>query len=439
MRNAKTYLAYAGLYLISASDSVRYSIGWLAWGVLVVMLSIFAAVFFLKSSPGQTLRRVPWLLWLLFGWMLISLTWSYYPIASAIGLLTVVLGTLFAFFLISAFSWRDLLRVIANTMRFILVISILFELWAALIVQGPIYPIFRDFQTPGVSHGAYRWTQGQLFEGKRIQGIVGNANLLAYIAMIGLVLFCVQLAIKQASRSLSIASVGLAILSLALTRSAAIGLAFAFMALALLILILAEDKSQAERHSFYRVAYTLAGIVLFFVAIYNEQFFILIGKTPDMTGRAELWAAVVGLIAQRPWFGWGWIGYWQPGVEPYEGLYVREGIAYYQAHNIYLDFLVQVGVVGLLMLLALMLTSFVALWRLAVRNRNALYSWPMLIFLGLLMQNVLESRLIIEIGWVLFVIAIVKVREPLDAHELQPSMGKREALVNLARRFTGKR
>lgn len=436
MKNLKTYLAYAGLYLISASDSVRYSIGWIAWGVLVFALSAVALAEFAKANWRATVRAVPWLLWVLFGWMLLSLSWSYYPIATLIGLLTVVLATTFAFFLIANFTWRELLRLLANTMRFILVLSFAFELWAALVVRGPIDPIFKEFQN-GEGPGAYRWTQAHLFDGKRIQGIVGNANLLAYVAMLGLILFFVQYAIRQTSRLLSIVSIAIGLLALALTRSASVGLALSFVALGMLVLLLAEGKSQFERHRFYRVAYTIAGIVLFFVAVYNQQFFVLIGKTPDMTGRSDLWALVLGLIDQKPWLGWGWLGYWQPGVEPFDQLFVRGGVTYYQAHNIYLDFAVQIGIIGLLLLLALMVTGFVKLWRLAVRSRNPLYSWPVMIFLALVMHNTLESRLIVEIGWVLFIITMVKINklEPLEA---EPEVSKREAIRIFARRLIGR-
>jgi hypothetical protein len=436
MRNLKTPLAYAGLYLISASDSVRYSIGWTAWGVLVIVLTGFALTGFLKSDWRATLRAVPWVLWVLFAWMLLSLSWSHYPIATLIGLLTVALATVFAFFLVANFSWRELLRLIANTMRFILVLSFLFELFAALVVKGPINPIFKEFQN-GDGPGAYRWTQAHLFDGKRIQGIVGNANLLAYVAMLGLILFFVQYAIRQTSRALSLVSLALAVLALALTRSASVGLALASVALGMLVLLLAEGKNQFDRHRYYRVAYTIAGIVLFFVAIYNQQFFVLIGKTPDMTGRSELWELVLGLISQKPWLGWGWIGYWQPGVKPFDGLFVRGGVTYYQAHNIYLDFAVQIGIIGLLLLLAVMVTGFVKLWHLAVRSSNPLYSWPVMVFLALVMHNMLESRLIVEIGWVLFMITIIKVRKQTPL-EPEPTVTKRQAVGIFASRLIGR-
>lgn len=438
MKTLKTYLAYAGLYLISASDSIRYSMGWVAWGVLAVGLSVLALLLFLKSNPRQTLSRVPKLVWALFAWMLLSLLWSFYPIATAIGLLSVLLATVFAFYLINAFSWRELLKLIANTMRFIIVISLVFELYASFVVRGPISPIYKDFQNPNTSSAAYYWSRGQLFLGDRIQGIVGNANLLAYVAMLGIILFSIQYAIHQTKRAISVSSILLATVTLLLTRSAGVAMALSFVALALVVLVLAERKSQQQRHQFYRVAYTIAGIALFFVAIYNERFFTMIGKSPDLTGRSDLWQLVIGLIQQRPWFGWGWIGYWQPGVKPYDGLFVRSGVTYYQAHDIFLDFWVQIGLVGLVLLLAITISAFVKLWRLAVRHSHPLYSWPLFIFLSLLGHNILESRLIVEIGWVLFLIAVVKINEP--EAELEPDLpiGKRDALLIFGQRLLGR-
>ena len=56
---------------------------------------------------------------------------------------------------------------------------------------------------------------------------------------------------------------------------------------------------------------------------------------------------MIGLALERPWFGWGWVGYWQPWVEPFDGLAVRNGVEYLQAHNAWLDVWMQLGIVGL--------------------------------------------------------------------------------------------
>lgn len=438
MRKIKTSLAYLGLYLASASDSVRYSLGWYAWGTLVVLLTGTALVLLIKNQFMQTLKRIPFVMQGLFLWMLLSVSWSSYRTATLIGLAEVLLGTVFALFLVSLFSWRELLRLTANTMRFILVASLLFELYAAVVVRGGIYPLFRDFQDPNSDASAYYWTRGLLFKGERIQGIVGNANLLAYIAMLGLILFCVQYAIHQTKRSISLASITLAVACLVLARSAGVTLALAVVVLALLVLVLAEGKTQELRHQFYRVAYTITGISLFFIAIYSQQFFTFLGKSPDMTGRSDLWALVIKLIEQKPLAGWGWIGYWQPGVKPYDGLFVREGVTYYQAHDIFLDFAVQIGFIGLALLVATMVVTFIKLWRLAVRHSHPLYAWPLFIFLSLIAHNILESRLIIEIGWILFVVCVVKINEPSDLLEPDQPISKRAALGIFMKRLVGK-
>jgi O-antigen ligase len=422
VRNA---LAYIGIFIISAGDTVRYAIGFPAWGTISVALSIVALVFFLRSNPIPTLRRMPRTLVALLALMLLSTAWSFYPAYTLLGYAGTIIATIFALFLIATFSWRDLLNRFANVFRVILASSIVFELYAALIVHGPIAPIFKNYKGEVPPSGAYYWTQGWLLKGARIQGIVGNANLLAYIAMLGFLLFAVQYAIKQPSRKLSMASMLLAAGCLALTRSASIGVAMMGAIAVVVVALISEGHDRETRHRYYRVAWTVFGILAFFLMVYRAQLFTMIGKSPDMTGRSDIWKAVMGLVVQRPIQGWGWISYWMPGVAPYEGLIVRDNVTYYQAHNSYLDVWLQLGIFGLLLLLGLVAFTFVKLWRLAVRHTSPLYLWPIFIYVAILLQNLTESRLIVELGWVLLVIFATKVNEPAESLEPRGKTPKR--------------
>ncbi|MEY2954458.1 MAG: hypothetical protein RL530_59, partial [Actinomycetota bacterium] len=123
--------------------------------------------------------------------------------------------------------------------------------------------------------------------------------------------------------------------------------------------------------------------------------------------------------------GWGWISYWMPGVKPYEGLIVRDNVTYYQAHNSYLDVWLQLGVVGFLLFVGMLALTFVKVWRLAVRHTSALYLWPVLVFVALLAQNLTESRMIVELGWVLVLIFAIKVNEPAELLEPRGQAPKR--------------
>lgn len=425
----KTYLAYAMLFVLMAGDAVRYTVGWGGWIGILAVLFAGALTLVIKNEPRRIFGLAPAPLWVLLGWMLLSSIWSFYHAltvgASFVQLATTIAGLFFA----GLFSWRHLLKVFADVVRFILASSLIFELYAALIVRGPIEPIFKNYSGNTPPASAFLWTQGHLFDGQRIQGIVGNSNLLAYVAMIGIIVFAVEYAIIGAPRLISIVSLALAIGSIALARSSGIDFAMAAVAVSAVVSIAAEGKPKEVRHRYYRIAWIAAGAAAAVILLFRREIFDLLGKSPDMTGRTGIWKLVLGLIEDRPLLGWGWISHWVPGVKPYEGLVVINNVPYYQAHNAFLDVWLQLGIIGLLIFGLLILTTFIPLWRLAVRHTSSLYLWPILLFIGLLVQALVESRMLIEVGWVMLVIFAAKANEPDDVLEPRGRSPKRARVV----------
>ena len=287
------------------------------------------------------------------------------------------------------------------------------------------------FDNPGgaAANATYFWTEANIFKGDRIQGIVANANTLAAIAMVGVILFAVEHMIFGVSRWLSWVSMIMAALTIALTKSAGVGFALITVILAGVVSIAAEGKDRDTRHKYYRLAWSFSGIVMFFALVYRNEVFTFIGKSPDMTGRAGIWKNVMALVAQRPIQGWGWVSYWIPGIKPFKGLGVVHGVEYYQSHNAYIEMFFQLGIIGLALFVGLLIVAFVKVWRLAVRHTNPLYLWPILLLVGLMAQNLTESRMLVEIGWVYLVIITVKVNEPIDTLEPVGRSTKRAKLV----------
>jgi O-antigen ligase len=362
--------------------------------------------------------------------MTLSILWSAYPAVSLLAVVSQIATTAFAIFLVALFSWRHLLRVFANVIRFILGASLIFEFIAAAIVRGPIPPIFKNYEGEKPPAAAFYWTQGNLFEGDRIQGIVGNSNLLAFVAMLGVVIFCVEYAIIGTKRWISAICIIASLATILAAKSAGIGFAMVAVAVAAIVSIAAEGKDRDTRHKYYRVAWAFAGTVAVIVAFIRAQVFEFFGKSPDMTGRSGIWKLVLGLFEQRPFAGWGWTGHWMPGVKPFEGLVVIKNVPYYQAHNAYLDVAMQLGVVGAFLFAILLFITFVKLWRLAVRHTVALYLWPILTFMGLAVWSLTESRMLIEIGWVLLILLAVKVHEPEEMLEPRGRSPKRARIFN---------
>jgi O-antigen ligase len=196
------------------------------------------------------------------------------------------------------------------------------------------------------------------------------------------------------------------------------------------IAIIAEGKLPEVRHRIYRIALLVMGVLAIVVAVFRVEIFDFLGKSPDASGRFDIWQTVFGLVIEKPIEGWGWIGYWIPGVEPWEGLIEINGVPMYQAHNALLDIWVQLGVVGLAAMIWLLIQSFIRLWRIAVRHTSPLYLYPLFIFLVITAQSLTESRLLIEISWILLVLVSVKSREGFS--DLEP-MGTSTKLSKLAR------
>jgi O-antigen ligase len=424
---AGVLLAYPGLFLVMAGDAVRYSIGWAGWSVAVV-LTILASVWFLWAFDSRpTLRRVPSLLYLFLFWLGLSVIWSQYLAQS---LLTVSLqlgGTLFALFLANQFGWRQLLNVLSNTVRFILVASLAFELLAAVI--GPIEPLHPNYEGEPPA-AAYLWSQGNLFEAERIQGIVGNANLLAFVAVLGLWLFLIELIVTASTKLIPALSIALSLLLIFLANSAGMSVALGLITFAALVAIFAEGRTRSARRSVYAKAIAVLAGVTALGAVFYRQIFEVLGRSSDASGRFYIWEQVWILASEKPMLGWGWTGYWIPGVEPWEGLAVVNGVPMYQAHNAYLDVLVQLGVIGLALFLAVLLQGFIRNWRVAVRHTSPLYLYPLFILLVILGQSLTESRLLIEISWILLILVLVKSREGFA--ELEP-MGRSTKLTKALR------
>jgi O-antigen ligase len=420
-------LAYPGLFLVMAGDAVRYSIGWAGWGI-ALSIGILASIGFLLAYESRpTLRRVPIALWAFIAWLNASVIWSQYQPQTLLTTLLQIGATLFALFLANQFGWRQLLNVLSNTVRFVLVLSLAFELLAAVI--GPIEPFFPNYEgEPPLA--SYLWSQANLFDGQRIQGIVGNANLLAFVAASGILLFLIELIVTAGKRLIPLASIGLAIMLFVLARSAGMTVAIGLIAFAALVAILAEGRTRTARRVVYARALGVLGLLIALGAAFYRQIFDLLGRSEDASGRFYIWDKVLMLIEDKPIFGWGWTGYWIPGVEPWEGLVVINSVPMYQAHNAYLDIWLQLGIVGLGLFIWMILQGFVRSWRVAVRHTSPLYLYPLFVLLAILGQSLTESRLLIEISWVLLVLVLTKSREGFA--ELEP-MGRSTKLTKIFR------
>lgn len=79
--------------------------------------------------------------------------------------------------------------------------------------------------------------------------------------------------------------------------------------------------------------------------------FELLGRDTNLTGRSPLWQASIEVMAQRPWLGYGYSGFWHADSRMVQQIWRMIGWEAPSAHNGYVDTMLQLGVAGLALFL----------------------------------------------------------------------------------------
>ncbi|WP_158862779.1 O-antigen ligase family protein [Leifsonia sp. AG29] len=409
------------LFTLFAGDFFRDLISWPGYFVVAGVLAVGTVVLLVRSRPSLRWRTTPKTLVAFLALAVVSVAWSAYPGASALGVLAQLATTAGGLFLALCLSWSSLLTALSNAFRWILGLSLLFELVVALFVRHPVLPVTPAIpMSPGKHPAAFYWSRDLLFHGGPIQGIVGNSNILAMIALLSLIVFGVQLADRVFRRGSVIVWLVVAAVTLALTRSSTVIVALLVTGAVLGFALWTRRAGPARRRPVYATAAALLVAVIVLVSLFASRIPALFGKSEDLTGRLDIWQKVIGLAQERPVFGWGWVSYWAPWVEPFQHLAERGGVVYLQAHNAWLDVWLQLGVVGVVVFGLLVLGTLWRSWFGAVdrprfgiddeRPFTALTLLPLLLLAALLAQSLAESRILIEGGWALLVVLAVKTK-----------------------------
>lgn len=402
----RLFLATFGFFTLAAGDVWRYLLSWWGWGAIIVIFVTLAVIELVRSRVD--VRRLPTLLLATLALMTLSIAWSAYPGASALGVVATLATTVYAVFLATCFTWAELVDALARAMRIVLVLSLLFELVVAVFVRAPVLPLWVDHSGLDEIPKAFYWSRDLLFDGGRIQGIVGNANILAMAALLSLIAEIARRVAGRGTRGGFIIGVVVAVGVLALTRSSTVFVAAAVVAVVCLAAWFARRGSGARRVATAVGLLVLTAGAAVAAVLFRGTVLGLLGKSSDLTNRLDIWAIVTDLAGERPFAGWGWVSYWAPWVEPFDDLVVIRGVTYLQAHNAWLDIYLQLGILGLVVVGLFVLTTIVRTWVYALDGPGDSALVPTALLVAVLVQGLAESRLLIEIGWALLVLVSVR-------------------------------
>jgi exopolysaccharide production protein ExoQ len=408
MRDRRAYRWFAAfaLFVVLAGDAFRYSLTWVGWIAVVLAVVTVFVVLLVRARSSWHWDGLPFPL-LLFGALtILSIAWSQYRLFSLIGVFATLITIVAGITLAILFSGAEVLWALGTALKFLLGLSLLFEMVVAVFVRQPILPWWVDYAGQKI-HPAEYWSRDLLFAGDRIQGIVGNSNLLGFAALLGLIVFAIQLAARTVRVGYGIGWIAVALLCMALTRSGTVIVAAVIVAVvAIILLLVRRTASPGARIRVYVGSLVVVALGVIAAVVFHTGLLALLNKSPDLTGRTDIWAEVIRLAQQRPIGGWGWISYWYPGIAPFNdhAAFVKGGIQLLQAHDAWLDVWFQLGIVGLVIFGCLVLSTVVRAWILAVDPipGSTRYSpttlLAILLLVALLAQSLAESRLLIEYG-----------------------------------------
>ena len=322
--------------------------------------SIFYLPHFKKIARGML--GTPWIMALVV-FAICSTLWSQDPALTFRRSLILLATTVFGIYFGTRFPMREQVQILAWTILVVLVASV------CVAIALPQYGV-----DTGPHFGNWR-------------GLFHQKNMLARIAVLGI---CVFLAWRPAFRPMRYLAIVGAVAVLLMTRSAT-GL-IVFLAIVLAHQLFQLLRAPAIMWLPVFIALFAAGAGLALVLLNNPEFAVsTMGRDVTLTGRTELWRAVLIAISKRPLFGYGFDGFWLGMQGESATLTVAVRWVAVQAHNGFLELWLNLGAIGLSLFLIPYFIGLRNAFRFYLAGRDAIRVWPLLYLSFMFLYNLTEA------------------------------------------------
>lgn len=189
---------------------------------------------------------------------------------------------------------------------------------------------------------------------------------------------------------------------------------FTFIFLLILLLILEILKKLNSYYLTVAAIFSAPFVSVFVVVVIQNwvKIFGMFGKDATLTGRTYLWPFVIDAIAEKPIFGYGVMGFWQPwrGSENPAYALMQGSDWIVHAHNGFLDLTLQVGILGLIFFLLSFVWALVEASRYYISNKNSWRNFPIIVLVYIISANITETQLFQPTYiWFLYIFIITRM------------------------------
>lgn len=361
---------------------------------IVWPLIYLTAAYFLakrRNLAFSAVKKLPFFL-LLLGYIAASIFWSESPLISALSVAALLGNSLTGLY----FGVRY------DSAEFLLLLGWVYGIIAVATLSSPIF--VRDY----------------FIEGGYWIGFFAQKNAMGMNMALGFLVFVMLAREKNEWSWLCRGFAALCGLLVFLSGSATSIVIVVTLVCVMFLQALMEKYTHSTSSRVLWVCAIVIGLVMF-VGSYSDALFAALGKSEDLTGRTGLWGMLALMAREKPWFGYGYGGFWVwggPAQAVWDVIGDPEEASY--AHNGYLQLLLDGGMVGLIFLAGVLIAAFRKAWAYATSTQG---NWP-IYFLGfLLLHNLTEASFVVrnEICWLIFVAVVTQlVRAPAAGKNREP-------------------
>ncbi|AFY66519.1 O-antigen ligase [Geitlerinema sp. PCC 7407] len=355
----------------------------------LIQYSVYGITFFLlvarPHGSVRTVLRDP-LVWCLTLLAPLSFLWSDVGTDSLRKGVTLFQTSTFGLYLATRFTPREQIRLLTWALGLIALFSLLFTL------AKPGSAI-----EAGANAGSWR-------------GPFVQKNIFARVEVLSAAVFLVEIMLAQHPSRWIWGGFWLSLLLVFLTGSKTALLVF----IALLILVPLYRALRWNTTIVIPIIITVLLIMgsLTTVVVGNWEGLLLgLGKDPTLSGRTHLWEIALEKIANRPWLGYGYMGFWQSRGEAFD-IWKAVGYRPPHAHNGYINMALDFGYVGF----GLFAMSIIVNFRRGIEwvrsGTTATEIWPILYVTFFFLYNYSESTIVQHnsLFWALYVAAGLTMR-----------------------------
>jgi exopolysaccharide production protein ExoQ len=350
-------------------------------GSQIFVYAVVAGLLLLHRREAILLMRNTKLLWAFVALAFVSVLWSDVPGFALRRCVNMAATSGFGLYLGYRYSPRQLLRLLS---------------WACVIaiVCSILVVLIRPDLGIGSAAADQAW-----------KGIFVQKNTLGRFMALGVLVFLFLAFDSKTHRYAYGASLLLCVCMVFAARSATSALAVPI--LLSLISLFALSRRRSPWLVFTSALFALIGIgcgLMLFVDF--SDLFALVGRDTTMSGRIEIWSAVLPKIMAHPFLGYGYCSFWLgPDGQSSSDLWSILRWPVPHSHNGFLDLVEELGVVGL----GLFLASFVVSARCGLRwarSQSSLIGlWPLAYLSFMFFFNLSEGSILRQdnLFWVLYI------------------------------------